>query len=112
MLVPIPMPSCTCWGRSTSAVILGLHLQPSPSFWAAGGPRGLGGTAGEVPHLSLQIGYISIYICVDVGVVLRLKMVSVLPRSFSHPSSIEEKSLEIWAVKELLLFWQSGACWR
>lgn len=43
---------------------------------------------------------------------LRLKVVSVLPRLFSRSSSTEGKWLEIWAVKELILFWQSRSCWR
>lgn len=38
MLAYIPVPPCSCWGRSISAVTLYLRLQPSPSVWAAGGP--------------------------------------------------------------------------
>lgn len=114
MLVPIPVPPCGCWGRSSSAGVLDSHLQlECLGCWGPqGSPWQSGGTPGEAPHLSLWLGYISVYVCVDMCVVLRLKMVSLLTRLFSCPPSTEEKSLEIWAGKELLLFWQNGGSQR
>lgn len=35
-----------------------------------------------------------------------------MPRLFSRPSSTVGKWLEIWALKEPILFWQSRGCWR